>query len=163
VKCFQGPSVDAVGLCPQCGKGLCHPCASRFSSMVCESCCLTANRSKAREIYVRLTVTVLLLLGTAIFMGTQHVPRTYGPISGAILVCLYWGAKYMGARSVEDRVRATLHPIAGLVEMLVRMAMAGIIGVFAAPLGIASSIIELSRVRRTVREICTSGQPTPVL
>lgn len=154
MKCFHDSTADAVATCPQCGKGLCHGCTSRFSPIVCESCCVVGNRKRATEIYVRLTITTVLFVGVTTLLGAQQrVPGIYAPIGGAIVVCLFWGTRLIGPPSTADRINSALHPIAGLFGSLIRLVLAGIFGLFAAPAGIASSIAELARIRRTLHEI----------
>lgn len=154
MKCFHDPAADAVATCPQCGKGLCHACTSRFSPIVCESCCVVGNRKRAREIYLRLALTTALFVGVTSLLGIQRrVPGLYAPVGGAIVVCLFWGAKLLGPPSTADRINNALHPSAALFGSLIRLALAAIFGVFAAPAGIVSNIAELVVIRRTLREI----------
>jgi hypothetical protein len=115
---------------------------------------VVGNRKRATEIYVRLTITTVLFVGVTTLLGAQQrVPGIYAPIGGAIVVCLFWGTRLIGPPSTADRINSALHPIAGLFGSLIRLVLAGIFGLFAAPAGIASSIAELARIRRTLHEI----------
>src|SRR6185312_8176418 len=141
-----------------------------FSPMVCEPCFLAGKRKRASEIHARLAISGALFVGIpALLFGALYfllnvivefrdpLPWGYVPIVGAIVVCLYWGNMPMGRPSLEDRIRDELHPGAALFGGLVRLVLAGILGVFAAPVGIASSFAELARIRRTLREMESAG------
>jgi hypothetical protein len=136
--------------------------------MVCEPCFLAQNRKRASEIRARLRISGVLFVGIpALLFGALYVllrviaecqdplPWGYAPIVGAIVVCLYWGNMPMGRPSLEDRIRDELHPGAALFGGLIRLVLAGILGVFAAPVGIASSFAELARIRQTLRDVET--------
>jgi predicted PurR-regulated permease PerM len=126
--------------------------------MLCELCCLATNRRRAGEIRFRLAVTTILLVGTTTLVGVQqHVPRSYALLAGAIVVCLYWGSKLVAPSSTADEVRDALHPVAGLIGGLFKVVLAGVVGVFAAPAGIALSVVELVQIRRTIRAIETQN------
>jgi hypothetical protein len=154
MKCFQDSTADAVAMCPQCSMGLCHSCASRFVPMQCESCCLATNRRRAGEIRFRLAVTAVLLVGATTLVGVQqHVSRISALLAGAVVVCLYWGWRHFERPSTADQVRDALHPTAWLVGGLFKVVVAAVVGIFAAPAGIASSIAELATIRKTTRAI----------
>lgn len=156
MKCFDHPDADAAGLCPRCNRGLCHGCVARFSPMMCEPCFVTNNRDVAMRTAIRLAVTFLAFAGGVALGASQaqtRAPIESGLVMGAALVCLLWGWFFSGDRSSQSSFFVALSPLGWCIFLFFRLVFAGVVGLFAAPWGIVTGVIELVRIRRTRREI----------
>lgn len=61
MKCAQHNSLDAVGTCNLCNKGLCPECVSTFTTPLCESCAISNNKQVARSLWLQLGLMIGLL------------------------------------------------------------------------------------------------------
>ncbi len=96
MKCYTHPQVDAVGQCPECGRGICHNC-SREVGGLCPSCFRTGLLAEQAEAHRRLTRTWVMTALVAI-VGTIAAISSDGAV-GILLIpvafaggwCFAWG------------------------------------------------------------------------
>jgi len=96
MKCFHHTDRDAVATCQKCSKGLYHPFANHFESILCKRCLLKNNKYKAKEVYLGLAVTAAIFFSST-FLGTFLKGRTHsfdfnkGWLISLLLAFTYWG------------------------------------------------------------------------
>jgi hypothetical protein len=159
MKCFFHNGRDATATCPMCGRALCVSCTARFSRILCEPCLLRSNEDLARGHRKRLLVTVVLgVAGVVLFSGPmRRMPAGVAPQTVAILLAslvlpmAYWG--WLALTRHLPRVLLIMPIPFWLVFGVVRVLLSVVVGLFAAPWGIRSSIQELAKIRTTARAV----------
>jgi hypothetical protein len=111
VECYYHRSVAAVGICRNCGRGLCPECAVDLNDgLACRARCEdkvrrsialvdAANRQRktpGTTLFLGVTGLVIVGLGALLFRDGGHGP-------GALFVLL--GAAFMGYGAVLERIR----------------------------------------------------------
>ena len=87
MSCFYHSDRDAVATCPQCGKYLCHDCASVTTDGICYNCAIAANE-EVKNIFKAETITfVILLIGVIVsFCLIGNSNKDYLTIGWIVLI-----------------------------------------------------------------------------
>ena len=140
MNCFNHPSKTAVASCIDCGKGLCHSCASTYTQPICNNC--NATRKKGEIIqYIKplIICPILFLIGSNLeIMGPDRV------LGGYMFMCIYAGWSF--ASQFLSNVFVWFELRAILLYYLVRIALAMFIGVFVTPFYLGWCVYKLIRV-----------------
>ncbi len=83
MKCFYHPAYDAVGLCKNCGKGLCPSCAVDLQGgLACKDQCEPAVEE----------LIVMLRRGRTVYQKTDRTRKQYAVVCSLIgLTCVGFG------------------------------------------------------------------------
>lgn len=57
MNCYNHPTETAVAQCSDCGKGLCHDCATYYTDPICNSCNSKRIRNEKFDIIIELLIT----------------------------------------------------------------------------------------------------------
>ena len=112
MKCFAHQSVDAIGLCKNCGKGLCSSCAKdlQFALSCSDSCerelmAVRAQILRSRALLdtqkrFRLLAPVFFVLMGAVFFATDLSSGHFSWFTTVfgVLCILFGGGMYLAAR-----------------------------------------------------------------
>ena len=139
--CFYHPRRPAVAQCPDCGKGLCQRCASRYQKPICPDC-NNKRRTDDRKSYLKplIICAVLFVVGCAVGSGTSQSPF----LIGYLFMSLYGGWGTVGMLFSHIFVLLDLRSIA--IYYLVRVILSILVGVVATPIYLGYCIYKLIRL-----------------
>jgi len=86
MKCANHPSMDAVGTCVDCGKGLCVDCASAYSIPICQSCNAVRVKGEKGDLNKRIILTFVFFALGFYFMVSTAPNFNVGTIIGGIMI-----------------------------------------------------------------------------
>lgn len=76
MKCYNHPTIDVVGLCKKCLKGICRECSTEIDGgIVCRDSCSGVDRGKGKTIATSLTIIFFIIGLFAIYyvMNTKRL------------------------------------------------------------------------------------------
>ena len=141
MNCYYHPTRPAVAQCPDCGKGLCHNCASKFRTPICTDC----NKSRGREelkAYLKPCVicAVLFILGSIIGGKSGENPL----FLGYILTCIYGGWSIASLFFANIFISLDFRSI--IIYFGLKIIFSIIVGFFATPLFLVYCVYKLVRL-----------------
>ena len=141
MNCYYHPHRPAVAQCPDCGKGLCRQCASKYKIPRCEDC------NKKRGTNEAITYAKPLIICFICFIVGCLVGKSLGDmpfIMGYIFTCIYGGWSIVGMFFSNIFVSLDIHSI--FVYYTIRIMLSMIIGIFATPVFLGYCIYKLIRL-----------------
>ena len=138
--CFYHPRRPAVAQCPDCGKGLCQRCASKYNIPICPEC-NNQRRKKERKTYLMplIICAILFVVGCAVGCSSE-TPL----LIGYLCMSLYGGWSAVGMLFSHIFVLLDLRSIA--IYYLVRVILSILVGVVATPIYLGYCIYKLIRL-----------------
>lgn len=149
MKCANHVSLDAVGTCNGCGKGLCPDCASAFSTPLCGECALSHNAGVAKSFWIQLA-----LMG-ALFVVMFFVLLDKLPLRIVLLYSVMAGFFPSGWRFLSRFFSPSsgyLSPLARWFSLLFHVAGSMTLGMIVGPLYLIKAWKELKAIKRTKQE-----------
>lgn len=156
MKCFHHTDRAAVATCEKCPKGLCHPCANHFESILCQQCLLKNNKSKAKEVYIGLAVTIAIFFSSSYFLGTFLKGGTHsfdfskGWLISLLLAFTYWGWVFL-----TDYFPSLLEGTGDtwLMYFSVKFIASYFIGIIVGPYQILKMLKEIYIIQKTKKQV----------
>ena len=141
MNCFYHPTRPAVAQCPDCGKGLCHSCASKYRIPICTDCNNARSKSELMAYLKPLIVcSFLFVVGCAIGGGSSENPL----LVGYILTCIYGGWSIASMLFANIFISLDLHSV--IFYYGLKIIISVIIGVFTTPVFLGYCICKLIRL-----------------
>lgn len=104
MNCFYHPSEPAVTKCQDCEKYLCHACATKYTTPICDSC-YQKRLNRERMSYIKAIVICIILFIVA--FNIEDDPR-YQLLAGYLAMSAYAG--WMYANKIIDFIVKTFWP-----------------------------------------------------
>ena len=142
MRCYYHPHRYAVAQCPDCGKGLCKECASKYQRPICKSCNEKRGRDDLKNYSKQLFVcTIMFAIGCLIgsSMGEDAI------IMGYLFTCIYGGWSIVGMFFQNIFVSLDAHSI--FMYYALRIILSAIIGVFATPIFLGYCIYKIIQTK----------------
>ena len=142
MRCYYHPHRYAVAQCPDCGKGLCKECASKYQRPICKSCNEKRGRNDLKNYSKPLFVcTIMFAIGCLIgsSMGEDAI------IMGYLFTCIYGGWSIVGMFFQNIFVSLDAHSI--FMYYALRIIFSAIIGVFATPIFLGYCIYKIIQTK----------------
>lgn len=138
MNCYFHPSRPAVAQCPDCGKGLCKECASKYKKPICTECNNKRGNAEIRN-YSRPLVICAIMFVVGCFVGTGIGDGPF--LMGYVFTCIYGGWSIVGQFFNNFFISLDLHSI--IFYYGLKVVFAAIIGIFATPIFLIYCIIKL--------------------
>lgn len=140
MNCFYHPSEPAVSSCMDCGKGLCQVCTTKYEMPICNECNLKRVQGDKGNI-VRIYLPSVLLFSLGIFIGISMEGFTLGLGLGYIFAGIPWGWKVV--TFIQPRMFLFLSFIGWVFYFVIKLGIAGFVGLIALPIGLIKLIISI--------------------
>lgn len=138
MNCYYHPSRPAVAQCPDCGKGLCRECASKYEKPICPEC--NDKRGKgAIKSYSKPLIVCAFMFAIGCLIGKSLGDSPY--IMGYIFTCIYGGWSIVEMFFSNIFISLDLHSIIFYYGLKAMLAM--IAGIFATPIFLGYCIFKL--------------------
>jgi hypothetical protein len=142
VNCYYHPSRPAVAQCPDCGKGLCRECASKYEKPICTEC--NNKRGKnATMTYARPLVVCAILFVVGCLVGKSFGFGDEPAVMGYIFTCVYGGWSIVNMFFANIFISLNIHSIIFYYGLKIMLAM--IVGIFATPVFLGYCIYKIIR------------------
>lgn len=156
MNCYNHPNQAAVAQCSDCGKGLCHQCATMFSAPICGICNKSRISNERVRIIKELLFTVIFGVGLAYLVGEKiyfkgqisslRTTIEYYIIFSYIFAGIVSGWKTL--TSITPRMFLVLPIIGWLIYFVVKFALSLVIGIIMLPIRTARNIIRLVKLQK---------------
>ena len=145
MNCYYHPYRRAVAQCPDCGKGLCKECASKYQKPICPEC----NNKRGREglkTYITPLIVCALLFGLGCIVGAKMGELPV--MMGYIFTCIFGGWNIVGL--LFSNIFVTLNIQSIILYYGLRVLLSVIVGVFATPIYLIYCIYKIieNRIKR---------------
>ncbi len=139
MNCFYHPSTPAVASCIDCGKGLCHSCASVYTQPICKECNDKRKGSEIAKCVKPLVICpILYIIGANLeILG----PDPY--MGGYMFMSIYAGWKFIDQFLPNIFIWFNLQAI--LYYYVVRIFLSMFIGALTTPFYLIWCLIKLIR------------------
>lgn len=142
MNCYYHPDRPAVAQCPDCGKGLCRECASKFEKPICAAC--NDKRGKSAMVnYAKPLVVCAIFFLVGCLVGKSAGFGDAPAIMGYIFTCIY------GGWSIVDMFLSNIFISLDIRSIVfyygLKIILAVIIGIFATPIFLGYCIYKLIR------------------
>ena len=142
MNCYYHPSRPAVAQCPDCGKGLCRECASKYEKPICTEC--NNKRGKNATItYAKPLIVCAILFVVGCLVGKNFGFGDEPAIMGYIFTCVYGGWSIVDMFFANIFISLDLHSIIFYYGLKIMLAM--IVGIFATPVFLGYCIYKIIR------------------
>ena len=95
MNCYNHNNTGAIVQCPDCSRGLCSACSSKYSIVICTSCndlrFENEKRNIKKELIILLTAGVLFSLMMGVFLYTNN---NINNNKGQVFLTLIFGVSY---------------------------------------------------------------------
>ena len=140
MNCYYHPSRPAVAQCPDCGKGLCRECASKYEKPICTEC----NNKRGKN--ATITYAKPLIVCAILFVVGCLVGKSFGfgdepAIMGYIFTCVYGGWSIVNMFFANIFITLDLHSIIFYYGLKIMLSM--IVGIFATPIFLGYCIYKI--------------------
>ena len=140
MNCYYHPSRPAVAQCPDCGKGLCRECASKYEKPICTEC----NNKRGKN--ATITYAKPLIVCAILFVVGCLVGKSFGfgdepAIMGYIFTCVYVGWSIVNMFFANIFISLDLHSIIFYYGLKIMLSM--IVGIFATPIFLGYCIYKI--------------------
>ena len=142
MNCYYHPSRPAVAQCPDCGKGLCRECASKYEKPICPECNNKRGKNATMSYAKPLIVCVLLFL-VGCLVGKHFGFGDEPAIMGYIFTCVYGGWSIVNMFFANIFISLDIHSIIFYYGLKIILAM--IVGIFATPIFLGYCIYKIIR------------------
>lgn len=140
MNCFYHPDRPAVAQCPDCGKGLCRECASKYEKPICTEC--NNKRGKSATInYAKPLIVCAILFVVGCMMANSLGLGDTPAIIGYILTCIYGGWSIVNIFFSNIFITLDIHSIIFFYGLKAMLAM--IVGIVATPVFLGYCIFKL--------------------
>ena len=142
MNCYYHPNRRAVAQCPDCGKGLCRECASRYEKPICMNC----NEKRGREglkTYAMPLVVCALLFGLGCLLGGRMGEMPL--IVGYIFTCVYGGWNVVGLLFSNIFISLNMQSI--IFYYGLRILLSVIVGVFTTPIYLGYCLFKIIQLQ----------------
>lgn len=143
MNCYYHPTRPAVAQCPDCGKGLCKECASKFEKPICEGCNNKRGKDNLKTYLKPIIVcAVLFIVGCFVgkSIGDAPVPMGY------IFTCVYGGWSIVDMFFSNIFVSLNLNSLIFYYGLKVLLAM--LAGIVATPVFLGYCIFKLIKLAK---------------
>ncbi len=146
MKCAQHVSLDAVGTCNGCGKGLCPECVSLFTPPLCGDCVTAHNAGVAKSLWLDLALMGVLFVAALVGLA--------GRVSTSDLILYTLMAAFFppGWRFLSRYFSASggyRSPLLRWVNLSAKAGAAAVLGIVIGPIQLYKAWRELKTVRAT--------------
>ncbi|MBP5558857.1 MAG: hypothetical protein J6X71_03735 [Bacteroidales bacterium] len=142
MNCYYHPGRPAVAQCPDCGKGLCRECASKFEKPICTAC--NDKRGKSAMVnYAKPLVVCAIFFLVGCLVGKSAGFGDAPAIMGYIFTCIYGGWSIVDMFLSNIFISLDIRSIVFYYGLKILLAV--IIGIFATPIFLGYCIYKLIR------------------
>lgn len=127
MNCFYHPSEPAVAQCIDCGKGLCHSCATTYQTPICTNCNKKRSRNGMIE-YVKPLLICAVLFAIGCNLDIMEPDRISG---GYMFMSIYAGWKFINQFIPNIFIWFNIQAI--FWYLLIRGGLSMLIGTFITP------------------------------
>ena len=142
MRCYYHPHRYAVAQCPDCGKGLCKECASKYQRPICKSCNEKRGRDDLKN-YSKPLFVCTIMFGIGCLIGSSMGEDAI--IMGYLFTCIYGGWSIVGMFFQNIFVSLDAHSI--FMYYALRIIFSAIIGVFATPIFLGYCIYKIIQTK----------------
>ena len=145
MKCANHPQQDAVGLCNECGRGVCPECQVGDSLVLCAPCLVSHNRQVMRHFFLQLAMSGGLFLAALSFVN-QGTFSLWNKLEVCLMAAFFpfgWSA----LSRFFSPGGGYWHPMMRWVSLLGHAATAAAIGWVVGPYQIYKAIREITRAK----------------
>ena len=143
MRCYYHPHRYAVAQCPDCGKGLCKECASRYQKPICKSCNDIRGKNEIKDYSKPLFVcTVMFIIGCLVGSGLGWDAI----LMGYLFTCIYGGWSIVGMFFSNIFVTLDLNSI--VLYYGLRIVLSAVIGIFATPIFLGYCIYKIIKTKQ---------------
>jgi len=150
MKCANHPSMDAVGTCVDCGKGLCVDCTHAYSIPICQSCNSARVQAEKGDLRKRIILTgVFFVIGLYLFINSApsfHLGTIIGGIMiGYIFAGVPWGWQFLN--KITPTMFLFLPLIGWVIYFLIKTILSFMIGFIALPIKLFGMVKDAKRLK----------------
>lgn len=158
MRCFYHPDRDAVAQCVDCGRGLCHECASKWNPPTCDGCGVSyAEIAKKRLALIRgfgIAGIICGIIGCVITLVVSSDSSSFNPlvVVFAILMMPLFAYEYAAIpvgwaklNKITSRMFLFLPILGWVIYFTIKFTLSGIVGIFTLPK-------EYIRLKRIVKD-----------
>lgn len=140
MRCYYHPHRYAVAQCPDCGKGLCKECASKFKKPICRECNKQRGKDDIKSYAKPLVVCFIMFIIGYLFGNSLGEDAL---LMGYIFTCIYGGWSIVNMFFANIFISLDLHSI--LMYYGLKIVLSAVIGVFATPVFLGYCIYKIIR------------------
>lgn len=143
MRCYYHPHRYAVAQCPDCGKGLCKECASRYQKPICKSCNDIRGKNEIKDYSKPLFVCAAMFI-IGCFVGSGLGGEAI--LMGYLFTCIYGGWSIVGMFFSNIFVTLDLNSI--VLYYGLRIVLSAVIGIFATPIFLGYCIYKIIKTKQ---------------
>lgn len=140
MNCYYHPTQPAVAQCPDCGKGLCKVCASKYEKPICPECNSKRGKTDIKS-YSRPLIVCAIMFIVGCFIGNGLGDDAV--LMGYLFTCIFGGWSIVGMFFSNIFISLDLHSIVFYYGL--RILLSAIIGVFTTPVFLIYCIYKIIR------------------
>ena len=129
--------------CPDCGKGLCKECASRYQKPICKSCNDIRGKNEIKDYSKPLFVCAAMFI-IGCFVGSGLGGEAI--LMGYLFTCIYGGWSIVGMFFSNIFVTLDLNSI--VLYYGLRIVLSAVIGIFATPIFLGYCIYKIIKTKQ---------------
>lgn len=138
MNCYYHPHRPAVANCPDCGKDLCHECASLYEQPICKNCNDKRKKDEIKSYSKPLIVcAILFVIGSVSGSGIGEDPI----LVGYIFTCIYGGWSVVSLLFSNIFIPLNFHSI--FVYYSIRIIFSVLLGIFTTPIFLGYCIYKI--------------------
>lgn len=138
MNCYYHPLRPAVAQCPDCGKGLCKECASKYVKPICKECNDKRGKNEITNYSKPLIVcAIMFVIGCMVGSGLGEDAF----LMGYLFTCIYGGWSIVGMFFSNIFISLDLHSI--FIYYGLRIILSAVIGIFATPIFLGYCIFKI--------------------
>ena len=142
MNCYYHPNRPAVAQCPDCGKGLCQECASKYEKPICTECNEKRGVNERRDYLKPLIIcSILFVIGCVVGARTGETPI----LMGYIFTCIYGGWSIVAMFFSNIFVSLNIQSI--IFYFGLRLLLSIFVGVFATPIFLGYCVLKLIQLK----------------
>lgn len=153
MKCANHPTLDAVGICNGCGRGVCPDCQIGLDQVLCAACLTAHNKQVMVRFTKQLAMSVVLLVGSLIFLRNSALGWQQVIIYSLMVTFLPFGWTTLSRIFSPDG--GYFNAGTRWVSLLVHLAVAAMLGWLVGPWQIYKAIVEIRKARAANTSVAT--------
>lgn len=142
MRCYYHPHRYAVAQCPDCGKGLCKECASKYQRPICKSCNDKRGRDDIKN-YSKPLLVCAIMFAIGCLAGSSLEGDAI--IVGYLFTCIYGGWSIVSMFFQNIFVSLDAHSI--FMYYAIKILLSAVIGVFATPIFLGYCIYKIIKTK----------------
>ena len=142
MNCYYHPNRPVVAQCPDCGKGLCPECASKYEKPICAECNEKRGRNEQRD-YLKPLIICSILFAVGCVVGVRMGETS--TLMGYIFTCIYGGWSIVAMFFSNIFVSLNIQSI--IFYYGLRIILSIIVGVFATPIFLGYCVFKLIQLK----------------